>query len=106
MWKDMLWFYIHSRELQEVNSFLSEHPLPLAKIDTALGKVDLKCVEAFYDLSQQERMTTFAEFLSKDSGRIELYFKAQFNNFIDKKKLEATESVLPEGFNKVCGLKG
>ena len=33
-------------------------------------------------------------------------FKAQFDTLIDKKKLEKTESVLPAGFNKICGLKG
>jgi len=94
MWKDMLWYYLHSRELQEVTSFISQHPIPLAKTDLLLGKVDLKCVEAFLDVHQHEKLTTFAEFLSKDQGRIELYFKAQFNHFIDKKKLEASESVL------------
>jgi hypothetical protein len=44
--------------------------------------------------------------MSHDAGRVELYFKAQFNNLIDRKKLEKSESVLPEGFEKICGLKG
>lgn len=102
----MLWFYIHSCELEEVTRFLNDNPLQLHKNDLTLGKVDLKCVEAYFDVSHHSMLTTFAEFLSKDASRIELYFNAQFNNLIDKKKLEATESVLPEGFNKICGLKG
>ena len=51
-------------------------------------------------------MATFAEFLAKDSSRIELYFKAQFNEYIDQQKLVESESELPAGFQKVCGLKG
>lgn len=64
--------------------------------------MDLKSIRSFEDAQG----ISFAQFLAHDAGRVELYFKAQFNNLIDRKKLEASESVLPEGFEKVCGLKG
>lgn len=63
-------------------------------------------VKDFYEVSKTDRLTTLAEFIAKDASRIELYYKAQFNSFIDAQKLAASESHLPEGFNKLCGLKG
>lgn len=63
-------------------------------------------VKDFYEVSKTDKLTTLAEFIAKDASRIELYYKAQFNSFIDAQKLASSESYLPEGFNKLCGLKG
>lgn len=106
MWKDMVWHFIYTQEHKQVTAYLAEHNLQLSKADLREGKVDLRCVESFRDIVQQNPMTSFAEFHSQDAGRIELYFKAQFNNFINKEALKASEAVLPEGFKKMCGLKG
>lgn len=102
----MVWHYIHQHELREINEYAAERGIQLHKHDLKEGKVDLEVVKDFYEVSKTDKFSTLAEFIAKDASRIELYYKAQFNSFIDAQKLASSESYLPEGFNKLCGLKG
>ena len=46
----MMWHYIHEREMHEVQDFISKNGMVMHKHDLKEGKVDLKAIQAFYEV--------------------------------------------------------
>ncbi len=64
---------------------------------------DVDTVRAYLDLSKKSK---FAMYLKQDRQRVEQYYNARFQSFINQVKVKAMENELDPGFNKLCGLKG